>query len=106
MRHDGVRKRPSGSNTQLQDVMIPVDTLLSTVYSECTQSQPKVTAKPTTFAGKPCIAETRIPIALVLRYLILKADPIEDLGITQEDIDPCLPFAALVCDYPLIEYEQ
>ena len=79
-----------------------IDPSLSVAYSECSGIDRGITSKPGTFQGKPCIAETRIPVAIVLRYLATNEDPIEDLGITQEDIDACLSFAARVCDYPIV----
>jgi uncharacterized protein (DUF433 family) len=53
-------------------------------------------------SGEPCVAGTRIPVELVLRYLatgepeseILSAFP----GLTAKDIRACIDFAARVAE--------
>jgi uncharacterized protein (DUF433 family) len=53
-------------------------------------------------SGEPCVAGTRIPVELVLRYLaagepeseILSAFP----GLTAKDIRACIDFAASVAE--------
>jgi uncharacterized protein (DUF433 family) len=95
----------SGIKAQRKVEAERIDTHMSVVYSECSELQPAITSKLTTFGGKPCIAETRIPVALVLRYLVTGEDPIEDFGITQKDVEACLSFAAMVCDYSSVERE-
>ena len=79
-----------------------VETPLSRVYQECSEMQPAVTCNTNVLRGKPRIAGTRIPVSLVLRYLATDDNPVDDLGITKEDVADCLEFAALVCDYSLV----
>jgi uncharacterized protein (DUF433 family) len=58
----------------------------------------RVSIDPGVMSGKPCVAGTRVPVELVLRYLaagepeseILSAFP----GLTAEDIRACIDFAA------------
>ena len=89
---------PVGS---LRDVQTP----LSEVYRECALDQPSVSADERVLRGKPRITGTRIPVALVLRYLATGDGPVGDLGITPKDVSDCLEYAAMVCDYSTAEYE-
>ena len=75
---------------------------LRTVYAECAVARPTVSTNPRVLRGKPCVTRTRIPVALVLRYLATGEDPIEDLDLTSKDISDCLEYAAMVCDYAAI----
>ncbi len=79
----------------------PGETPIASVYAGAADKNLKVSSNPNILAGKPCIMGTRIPVALVLRYLAVDDDPIEDLGITKKDVADCLQFAATVCDQPL-----
>ena len=80
-------------------------TSLSAAYSECSELQPRIAIKPSTLEGKPCVAGTRIPVSLVLRYIATNEDPVEGLGLTPKDIEDCLEFSALLCDYSAAERE-
>ena len=80
-----------------------VKTSLSKAYSECSELQPGVAVKPSTLEGKPCVAGTRIPVSLVLRYIATNEDPIEGLGLTPQNVEDCLEFGALLCDYSVSE---
>jgi uncharacterized protein (DUF433 family) len=71
---------------------------VANVYLAAAEQNPHISSKPDVLGGKPCIKGTRIPVALVLRYLALNDDPTEDLDITQEDVIDCLQFATTVCD--------
>ncbi len=103
--HLGVRRRAALRSKR--PVMCGPDTKpISNVYAESSNSQPAVTTNLATLNGKPCLAETRIPVALVLRYLATHDDPIADFGITETDVEHCLGFAALVCDFHLVEHEE
>ena len=73
----------------------------ATVYADASFYNQHVVSNPNVLDGKPCIKGTRIPVALVLRYLAADDDPIEDLEITRKDVSDCLQFAATVCDQPL-----
>ena len=79
----------------------PGQTPIASVYGDAAGKQVNISSNPNVLAGKPCIKGTRIPVALVLRYLAVDDDPIEDLGITKKDVDDCLQFAATVCEQPL-----
>ena len=101
-----LRDQRSNLKTPLTDVVRDAETLLSAAYSESLDSPSTITCSPATFGGKPCVRGTRIPVALVLRYLALNEDPVEDLGITRKDVEDCLSFAARVCDFPMVVREE
>ena len=103
--YSGVRRR-TALRSKRPATYRPHAKPISDVYTECSDSQPAVTTNLETLNGKPCLAETRISVALVLRYLATHDDPIEDLGITETDVEHCLGFAALACDFHLVEYEE
>ena len=103
--YSGVRRR-TALRSKRQATYGPHTKPISDVYAECSNSQPAVTMNLATLNGKPCLAETRIPVALVLRYLATHDDPVADFSITETDVENCLGFAALVCDYHLVEYEE
>ena len=79
----------------------PGQTPISSAYHSAAGQHPRIASNPTVLDGKPCIKGTRVPVALVLRYLAAGDDPVEDLEITQKDVSDCLQFAAAVCDQPL-----
>lgn len=62
---------------------------------------PRITADPEVCGGEPCIAETRIPVHVILSHLAAG----DDIGtilhefprITREDITACLEYAAFLC---------
>ena len=70
----------------------------SGAYLECLEIQPGIAIKPSTLEGKPCVAGTRIPVSLVLRYIATNQDPIDGLGLTSKDVENCLEFSALLCE--------
>jgi uncharacterized protein (DUF433 family) len=74
---------------------------IADVYVTAIEQTPYISSNPDVFGGKPCIKGTRIPVALVLGYLAVDDDPIEDLDITEKDVRDCLQFAAAVCDRPV-----
>ena len=88
----GVSSEPTGS-------IRPSAVAIALAYEECSALQPSIAATPNVLAGKPCVAGTRIPVSLVLRYLATGDDPVDDFGITPKDVEDCLEFAALLCDY-------
>lgn len=82
-------------------VIPPGQTPIASAYQSAADQNPRITSNPKVLDGKPCIKGTRIPVALVLRYLAVNDDPTEDLEITRKDVSDCLQFAAAVCDQPL-----
>jgi uncharacterized protein (DUF433 family) len=78
---------------------------VANVYLAAAEQNPHISLNPDVLGGKPCIKGTRIPVALVLRYLAVDDDPTEDLDITQKDVRDCLQFAAAVCDQPVRDDE-
>jgi uncharacterized protein (DUF433 family) len=78
---------------------------LADIYVTAIEQNPRISSNPDALGGKPCIKGTRIPVALVLRYLAVNDDPTKDLDITQEDVRDCLQFAATVCDQPVRDDE-
>ena len=79
----------------------PGQASIASVYAAAAEQNPHVGSNPNILNGKPCILGTRIPVALVLRYLSVDDDPTEDLDLTRKDINDCLQFAATVCDQPV-----
>lgn len=80
-----------------------VEPALASTYAECAVAKPTIQTNVQVLRGKPCVAGTRIPVALVLRYLATDDDPLEDLDLSAKDVADCLEYAALVCDYALID---
>lgn len=78
-----------------------IEPALARVYAECAQAKPAIHSDSQILRGKPCLAGTRIPVALVLRYLATGEDPAEDLDLSAKDVSDCLEYAAMVCDYAL-----
>jgi len=70
---------------------------LMQVYTQGIITTLGITSSEKMFRGKPCLEGTRIPVELVLRYLAVGDDPIEDLHINKDDVKSCLEFAAIVC---------
>lgn len=79
----------------------PKQSSIAAVYADATSRNPHIAVTPNVLDGKPCVKGTRTPVALVLRYLAVDDDPMEDLDITKKDVADCLKFAATVCDQPL-----
>ncbi len=78
----------------------PGQVSIASIYAAAGEQHPHIGSNPNILAGKPCIKGTRIPVALVLRYLAVGDDPVEDLEVTRKDVSDCLEFAATVCDQP------
>ena len=79
-------------------IIQPGQTPIALAYRSAADQHPRITSNPKVLDGKPCIKGTRIPVALVLRYLAVDDDPVVDLDITKTDVSDCLQFAAAVCD--------
>ncbi len=78
----------------------PGQSTIASVYAAATEQNPHIGSNANILSGKPCIKGTRIPVSLVLRYLAVGDDPVEDLELTKKDVSDCLEFAATVCDHP------
>ena len=89
--HERARRTPEGLPE------LPEQSLAE-AYQVGTLEVARVVAEPDVLGGKPCLKGTRIPIALVLRYVARGDDPIEELEISREDVNECLEYAAVVCD--------
>lgn len=90
------RQLGRGVAKQADSGQIPI----ASVYAAAAEHNSHIESNPNILSGKPCIKGTRIPVALVLRYLAVDDDPVEDLDMTQTDVKDCLKFAARVCDQP------
>jgi uncharacterized protein (DUF433 family) len=89
-----------GSGEGFRESAEPGQTAIAAVYAAAAEQNPHIGSNPNILSGKPCIKGTRIPVALVLRYLAVGDDPVEDLELTKKDVSDCLEFAATVCDQP------